>query len=165
MRCEQVEQKIEIRPLLGLKEARQCARFMAASEPWVTLQRSYQDSLDIFADSSKEISVAVVQRQLVGFIVIVMQGAFVGTIHSVGVFKGWQACGIGRRLIHFAEKRIFSETPNAFICVSSFNPRAQDLYERLGYKVIGELPDLVLPGHTEILMRKSIGPLIDDNSQ
>jgi len=157
MSCEQVDQEVEIRPLLGLREARLCARFMAASEPWVTLERGYQDSLDIFGDASNEIYVAVAQGRVVGFVVIVMQGALVGTIQSVGVFLGWQGCGIGRRLIRLAEERIFSEMENAYICVSSFNPRAQNLYEQLGYKVIGTLPDPIALGHLEILMRKSSG--------
>jgi ribosomal protein S18 acetylase RimI-like enzyme len=61
----------------------------------------------------------------------------------------------------FAERRIFSETPNAFICVSSFNGGARRLYERLGYQVIGELEDYVIPGHSEILLRKTIGPLTE----
>jgi ribosomal protein S18 acetylase RimI-like enzyme len=46
-----------------------------------------------------------------------------------------------------------------FICVSSFNPRAQRFYRRLGYEVIGELKDYIVDGHSEILLRKSIGSL------
>lgn len=61
----------------------------------------------------------------------------------------------------FAEKRIFSETPNAFICVSSFNSSAQKLYERLGYEVIGELKDYIISGYSEILLRKTIAPLTE----
>ena len=61
----------------------------------------------------------------------------------------------------FAEKRIFSETPNVFVCVSSFNKGAQRFYERLGYEVIGELRDYIISGHSEILLRKTIAPLTD----
>ena len=65
------------------------------------------------------------------------------------------------QLMAFAEQRILSETPNVFICVSSFNPDAQRLYQRLGYEVIGELRDYIVAGHSEILLRKSIAPLND----
>lgn len=157
MSVEKVDRCVTIRPLLGLREARLCARFMAASEPWVTLKRSYQDLMAILSDSSKEIFVAVAEGKVVGFVVLQMQGAFAGSIQSVAVFTAWQGCGIGRRLIGFAEERIFSEVKSVFICVSSFNSRAQKLYEQLGYKVIGELPDPIVPGHAEILMRKSSG--------
>jgi ribosomal-protein-alanine N-acetyltransferase len=161
MSVEKVDRCVTIRPLLGLREARLCARFMTASEPWVMLKRSYQDSLAIFSDSSKEIFVAVAEGKVVGFIVLQMHGAFDGTIQSVGVFTGWQRCGIGRRLIGFAEERIFSEMESVFICVSSFNPRAQKLYEQLGYKVIGQLPDPIVAGHAEVLMRKSSGTAVN----
>jgi RimJ/RimL family protein N-acetyltransferase len=35
-----------------------------------------------------------------------------------------------------------------FLCVSSFNPRARALYERSGYRFVGELPDYVVDGHS-----------------
>jgi ribosomal protein S18 acetylase RimI-like enzyme len=48
-----------------------------------------------------------------------------------------------------------------FLCVSSFNERAQKLYQRLGYERVGELPDYVVKGYSEILMRKTRGPIFD----
>jgi len=66
---------------------------------------------------------------------------------------------LGRQLIAFAEERIFRESPNVFLCVSSFNSDARRLYERLGYELIGELRDYLVRGSSELLMRKTIGPL------
>jgi [ribosomal protein S18]-alanine N-acetyltransferase len=54
--------------------------------------------------------------------------------------------------------RIFQESPNVFMCVSTFNPDARRLYERLGYTAVGELSDYLVPGHGEVLLRKSRGP-------
>jgi ribosomal protein S18 acetylase RimI-like enzyme len=45
------------------------------------------------------------------------------------------------------------------MCVSSFNDGALRLYQRLGYQKVGELPDYIVAGHSEILLRKTIGPL------
>jgi [ribosomal protein S18]-alanine N-acetyltransferase len=45
------------------------------------------------------------------------------------------------------------------MCVSSFNRDARRLYERLGYRVVGELTDYIVEGHSEILLRKTVGPL------
>ena len=73
----------------------------------------------------------------------------------------WRGQGIGSRLLDFAEKRIFRETPNAFICASSFNSQVQRLYQRLGYEVVGDLKDYMVAGHSEILYRKSTGPRAD----
>jgi [ribosomal protein S18]-alanine N-acetyltransferase len=44
-------------------------------------------------------------------------------------------------------------------CVSSFNTDAQRLYERLGYQRVSELPDYIVAGYSEILLRKTTGPL------
>jgi [ribosomal protein S18]-alanine N-acetyltransferase len=51
------------------------------------------------------------------------------------------------------------------MCVSSFNQAAGRLYQRLGYTMIGELTDYIVAGHSEILLRKSIGPLNEFHSQ
>ena len=46
-----------------------------------------------------------------------------------------------------------------FMCVSSFNQDARRLYERLGYHEVGELTNYIVEGHSEILLRKTRGPL------
>src|SRR6185295_393094 len=91
-------------------------------------------------------------------IILTMRGALVGFIQTVCVDAVTRGSGLGTRLVAFAEERIFRQTPNVFLCVSSFNPRARALYERLGYEVIGELKDYIIEGASEILMRKTLGP-------
>jgi ribosomal-protein-alanine N-acetyltransferase len=157
----QGEVSVEIRRLQGAEEAHECARLMADSEPWVTLRRTYDDSMRILNDPSREVYLAVVEEEMVGFTILQMRGAFVGYIQTVGVMPGWRNRGIGSRLIKFAEERIFSETPNVFLCVSSFNEGAQRLYKRLGYEVVGELKDYIVSGHSEMLLRKTIAPLAE----
>jgi len=78
---------------------------------------------------------------------------------TVAVREDWRGRGLGSALIAFAEARILPETPNVFLCVSSFNHRARALYERLGYEVIGER-DYIVQGHAEWLLRKTVGPLL-----
>lgn len=154
-------QRTEIERLHHAADAEICARMMANSEPWTTLQRDFDASLGIITDPSREVYVATVNGEIAGFIILLMHGALVGYIQSVCVAPAWRGQGIGTQLMVFAERRIFSETPNAFICVSSFNRRARRLYEGLGYEVIGELEDYVIPGHSEILLRKTIAPLTE----
>jgi ribosomal protein S18 acetylase RimI-like enzyme len=149
---------VDIRALAGASEAAACARLMAASEPWVTLRRSYETSLRIITDPSREVSVAVRGGEVVGFVVLCMTGAFVGYIQTVCIAPGERGQGLGSRLVAHAEERIFRVSPNAFLCVSSFNPDARRLYERLGYETIGALSDYLVRGHAEILMRKTRGP-------
>jgi ribosomal protein S18 acetylase RimI-like enzyme len=103
----------------------------------------------------------VLGNEIVGFTILNMHGAFVGYIQSVCVAPQWRGKGFGSKLMDYVEKRILSETPNVFICVSSFNQRVQKLYERRGYEVVGELKNWIVPGHSEILLRKTVAPLTE----
>ncbi len=151
---------VAIRPLAGEKEGRRCAEMMCSTEPWITIGRNFDESLAIIRDSTREVYVADTNGRIEGFIVLNMRGAFVGYIQTVCVDSSARGAGLGTQLVQFAEKRIFAETPNVFLCVSSFNPRARQLYERLGYELIGELKEYLIRGESELLMRKTIGPLL-----
>ena len=63
--------------------------------------------------------------------------------------------------MEFIENEIFPTNKNLFLCVSSFNPDAQRFYTRLGYEQIGVLKDYLVEGHDEILMRKTIAPILE----
>jgi len=154
-------EKLIIRPIQGSIESEQCARMMVHEEPWVRFGSSYEASLRRMQDTSKEIYVAAFDAQVVGFVIINMQGAFIGYIQAVCVTAEQRGRGIGTKLIEWAEARIFRDSPNVFICVSSFNQNAQRLYERLGYLGIGELKDYIVKGHSELLLRKSQGAWVD----
>jgi ribosomal protein S18 acetylase RimI-like enzyme len=150
---------LEITRLTSEAEAEACARLMAQSEPWLTLGRSYQASLSIVLDPSREVYIARDEAGLAGFLILCMTGAFVGYIQTIAIQPDRRGQGLGSRLIDFAERRILAESPNVFMCVSSFNHDARRLYERLGYRVVGELPDYIVEGYSEILLRKTTGPL------
>ena len=152
---------VEIRRLENTGEAEACARMMAESEPWRTLGRDYEASLKMVSDPSLEVYLALRDEEIVGFVVIVMTGAFIGYVQSIYTAPEWRSRGIGSRLMSFVEDRIFREAPNVFICVSDFNEDAQRLYRRLGYEVVGELKDYLVSGKSEILMRKTIAPLAE----
>jgi ribosomal protein S18 acetylase RimI-like enzyme len=149
----------EIRPLADDAEAHACATIMATSDPWITLGRSYDRCLATARDSALERYVAISDGEIVGFVLLSMQGSFTGYIKSIAVREDWRGRGVGTALLAFAEQRILRDSPNVFICVSSFNHRAHALYERLGYETIGELRDFIVQGYHERLMRKTTGPL------
>ena len=135
---------------------------MATTEPWLTFGRGFEESYALIRDPNREVYVALDDAsRIAGFAVLVMQGAFVGYIQSLAVRDGCRSRGIGTALMEFAERRILRDTPNVFICASSFNPGARRLYERLGYQVVGELPDFIVRGHAETLLRKTTGPLAE----
>jgi len=136
-----------------------CARMMAGLEPWITLHRDYQASVETLSVPSKEVYLGLMEAKIAGFTILNMHGGFVGYVQTLCVAPEWRNIGIGSALMDFAERRIFKEAPNVFICVSSFNPKALNLYRRRGYEIIGELKDYIITGHSEILLRKTISPL------
>ena len=152
---------ITIRELRGDSEAHECAQLMSTSEPWITLRRDYDLCVRMLTDPKREVYVALLKEEIAGFMILQMRGPFIGFIQTVGVKPEWRNKGIGSKLVQFAEERIFKVTPNVFMCVSSFNPKAQRLYKKLGYETIGELKDFIVSGHSEILLRKSIGALTE----
>jgi len=154
-------EELTIGRLAGDGEARACAEMMASSEPWIFFGRTFEQCLARVTNPGGEVWVAREGETPRGFIILVLQGAFVGYIQVVCVAADARGSGIGSKLVHFAEERIFRDFPNVFLCVSSINPRAKQLYERLGYTLVGELDDYLVRGHSEFLMRKSAGPLAE----
>jgi ribosomal protein S18 acetylase RimI-like enzyme len=152
---------LSIEPPRTSEELRECADLMSSMEPWITLRRGYGQSLETLTDPLSEVYVARVGGGLVGFAIIQLRGPFAGYVKSILVKPGWQGRGVGRGVMGFLEGRIFSEHPNVFLCVSSFNRRAQEFYRGMGYEVVGELRDYVVRGHSEILMRKTVSPIAD----
>lgn len=150
----------QIRPIYNSREAEICARMMANTDPWITLGRDFAACLQNIQHPDKEVYVAVGDDgdEIAGLLVLNMHGAFVGYLQSICVAPQWQNRGVGTRLIAFAEERIFRDVPNVFLCVSSFNPDARRLYERLGYELIGEIKDFMMAGYSEFLLRKTLGP-------
>ena len=104
-------------------------------------------------------------EKLLGFIVLQMAGVFKGYIQSICVVPKLRDSGLGTALIEFAEERIFSISPNAFMLVSAFNENAARLYLKLGYEKVGTLKNFVVDGLDEFLLRKTIGSLNSYNKK
>jgi [ribosomal protein S18]-alanine N-acetyltransferase len=158
---ERSMEQVEIVALRDEEDARVCARLMATSEPWVTLGRSVEASLAIVRDPTREVYLARDPHGIAGFLILCMTGAFVGYIQTICIDPRCRGQGLGSKLVAFAEERILRVSPNIFMCVSSFNHGARRLYQRLGYTVVGELSDYIVQGESEILLRKTRGPLAD----
>jgi ribosomal protein S18 acetylase RimI-like enzyme len=151
--------KIPIRRMRGKNEAEICARALETSEPWITLRRGYKHSIKPLMDPSRETYVATQGKEIVGFVLLDVRGPFRGYIHLLCVMPEWRNYGVGALLIKHVEQRVFRKHPNVFLCVSSFNRDAQRFYKRMGFKRVGTIPDYVVNGHSEYLMRKTRGPI------
>jgi [ribosomal protein S18]-alanine N-acetyltransferase len=149
---------IEIIPFSSEQDTIACAELMLASEPWITLALTPEKALEISSDPVLERYLARQGDERAGFILINTGAQFPGYIKILCVAPSFRGKGVGRTLMQFAEDRIFRDFPNIFLCVSSFNSSAQRFYKSLGFHVVGELTDYLIEGHSEILMRKTIGP-------
>ena len=149
---------VAVAPLASVEEAAWCARLMATNEPWMTLGRTFDEGMRILQNPAKEVFVARTGQEQAGFLILDMNGPFPGYIQTVCVAPDARGRGIGSELIAWAERRIFRESPNVFMCVSSFNVDAGRLYARLGYEVLGTLRSYIIAEHDEILLRKTQGP-------
>src|SRR5258706_7842298 len=85
------------------REARVCAEMMAASDPWLKLGRGVEQSMLFLTDGTKEIHLATEGKEILGFIVLNMRGAFAGYIQTICVAASARDRGLGSELIRFAE--------------------------------------------------------------
>jgi [ribosomal protein S18]-alanine N-acetyltransferase len=154
---------ISIKPITSLIEQEWCARLMAESEPWISLKRSFEDGMILMQQPADEIQafIAMEATTPMGFVLIKLKGAFVGYIQVIAVSPQARGKGIGSLLLDHVEAIIFQKSPNAFICVSSFNHRARKLYESRGYQLLGTLDNYLENGFSEHLLRKTLGSIND----
>ncbi len=87
-------------------------------------------------------------------------GSFKGYIQTICINEAHRGKRLGKKLLWFCEEKIFKIPPNIFIGVSYFNEGAIKLYFEFGFTCIGELHNFVKQGFTELLLRKTIGPII-----
>jgi len=137
-----------------------CAMMMAETDPWITLEMNYELCLKAFEGPSKEIYVIAHNEKIAGFVILQTGGTFKGYIQTLCIGEAYRGKGLGKKLLQFCEERILKISPNIFICVSSFNKGAIKLYYEFGFKLIGELNDFVKEGFTELLLRKTYGPMV-----
>lgn len=136
-----------------------CAQMMRASDPWTTLGTGLETLTGILRNPDRLRAVAVRETGVAGCIVASTAPPLSGYVQAICVAPAERGNGIGRRLMEHIEDRIFRTAPNVFLFVSDFNAAAQSFYERLGYRKVGELPDYLVAGRSEFLMRKTRGPI------
>lgn len=137
-----------------------CTEWMAHSEPWQTLGFESVRCERALRREGLEKWLAVSEEGLVvGFALLNFSGAFVGYLQTLCVAPEYRGCGVGSALLGFVEEQVFARHANFFLCVSDFNDGAQRLYARHGFVEVGRLDDYLVPGHAELLLRKTRGPI------
>lgn len=119
--------------------------------------KTHPESLSFMLDGATKNGNTLIARsskgEIVGVMVVLMEGfAELPYLALLGVKKGYRGMGIGKKFLAvffgLAEQ---ANAPNMFIMTSTFNVRAKQLYESVGFKKIGIIPSYLLPGIDEIM--------------
>ncbi len=133
------------------------AQLMSVNEPWITLKRGLESCRAAVRRPGTELFVISNGEQRAGFVLLAEHGlAGSPYISSIAVDEAARSHGVGAELLRFAEERYRTAHRHIFLLVSSFNQRAQRFYEKYGYKKVGEIPDYVVTGHSEIILHKRL---------
>ncbi|MCP9438685.1 MAG: GNAT family N-acetyltransferase [Nitrospira sp.] len=135
-------------------------QILGESDPWRTLGYTAADWDRIFCPlpQGRDGYVAEIDGHVAG-IAVVRPNFLAGDYLELLAVAPWmRQNGVGRRLIEHVEQTVFARTKNLFACVSDFNEQARTFYRKRGYQEIGPIPDFLIPGSSEVLLRKTTGP-------
>ncbi len=133
---------------------------LADSDPWKRLGYQASDWDNYFTPlPQRHDSYVVDQNGKAAGIAVVRQKFLLGDyLELLGVADWARGKGLGGRLLAHVEVAVFARAKNLFACVSDFNDQARHFYKKQGYQEIGPMPNLLIPGSSEILLRKTVGP-------
>jgi len=135
-----------------------CSDITSVSDPWKTLH----DRIDFEKYIRlKQAHVCMSGEELAGFIIFTPEPVFArgGYLRAIGVSPSMRRYGIGKSLLTFAEKETARSAQYLYLCVSSFNRKAQAFYHDQGYVRAGRLADLIVPGFSEYIYWKRLRPI------
>ncbi len=143
---------------LSRRHIRACREIVAASDPWKRLGEGIDFSSLLSSGTSFKSYVCIADGKTAGFIVFATDPVFAqgGYLRALGVAPSMRRRGIGKKLLAFAEEAASRRSRNFYLCVSSFNRRAQAFYKALGYARIGIIPELIMPGAAEYIFWKRL---------
>jgi len=105
-----------------------------------------------------EIFVAIDENgDCAGYIWFTLEGAFYRFPYllNIAVRKDLRGKGIGKKLLAIFEEKGFAKASRLFLLVSDFNAKAKKLYQAIGYREVGVIPDFIKTGVAEHIMMKS----------
>ena len=134
---------------------------LAASEPWKTLGYTETDWKKLFDPLPQRREGYVIEAggSQAGFALLRPKFLMGDYLELLVVVPAARGKGHGRALLQHLETLVFARAKNLFACVSDFNTEARAFYRNQGYQEIGPMPNFLIPGSAEILLRKTSGPV------
>lgn len=135
-------------------------RILTDSDPWKRLGFTAPDWDRIFSPvpQGRDTFVLEIDRTLLGLAILRQKFLFGDYLELLVISPSSTGQGFGQRLLSHIETLTFARAKNLFACVSDFNDGARAFYRKQGYKEIGPMPNFLIPGYAEILLRKTAGP-------
>jgi ribosomal protein S18 acetylase RimI-like enzyme len=130
------------------------------SDPWKRLEYDQTDWDRYFAPLpvGRDTYVAELHGKIAG-IAVLRQNFLLGDyLELFGITQTARGKGVGEWLLAQIEALVFARAKNLCACVSDFNESARRFYRKHGYQEVGQLPNLLIQGSAEILIRKTTGP-------
>ncbi|MGQ0812759.1 MAG: GNAT family N-acetyltransferase [Nitrospiraceae bacterium] len=133
---------------------------LAGSDPWKRLGYTAADWDRLFTPLPQGRDGFVIQfNEKVAGLALIRRKFLMGDYLELFAIAGWaRGKGLGGTLLEHLETVVFERCRNFFVCVSDFNEGARKFYKKQGYQEIGPMPDFLIPGAAEILLRKTAGP-------
>lgn len=133
---------------------------LTGSDPWKRLGFTAVDWNRIFAPlpTGRDTFVLEIEGNVLGIAIVRRKFLFGDYLELLGISPSAIGRGLGSRLLTHVESLTFARANNMFACVSDFNEAARAFYRKQGYKEIGPMPNFLIPGYAEILLRKTTGP-------
>lgn len=139
-------------------EAKYISQFLALMDPWLTLGFS-ADALRnyLYRDDPALKRFGLFNGGVpIGMLCIRYPWLRGPYIELLGIETNHQGRGIARDIMVWIEQQTTTHAKNIWIAASSFNARALSAYERLGFKEVAVLQDLISSGKSEVFMRKRL---------
>ena len=131
------------------------------SDPWLRLGYRRDDWNRLFAPLAEGRDSYVIEagREVAGIALVRRKFLLGDYLELLAVAEHARGRGLASALLTTIEAQVFARSRNFYACVSDFNTAGRAFYNRLGYREIGAVPDLLVAGSAEILLRKSTGPV------
>jgi ribosomal protein S18 acetylase RimI-like enzyme len=135
-------------------------QILTGSDPWKRLGFTAADWDRIFVPLpvGRDTFVLEIDGIVTGIAIVRRKFLFGDYLELLGIAPSAIGRGLGRKLLSHVESLTFARAKNMFACVSDFNDTARAFYRKQGYKEIGPMPNFLIPGYAEILLRKTTGP-------
>lgn len=140
-------------------QARDCLLCVKNSDLWDTYFKNnptHESALGKMISKKQVYVVTNKNDQCIGFMGVINNGCFskFTYLSILAVKKGFRNKGVGKVLVNKFETIGFKRADRVFILVSDINKTAQKFYRKLGYKKVGNIPDLFKNGVSENLLVK-----------